>query len=58
MPSFVWKGKNQYGAFQEGVLIADNRDAAAMSLRRQKIQLTSIREKGREVRLLPGSRAR
>jgi type IV pilus assembly protein PilC len=53
MPSFVWKGKNQYGAFQEGVLIADTRDAAAASLRRQKIQLTSIREKGREVRLLP-----
>src|SRR5262245_39045124 len=53
MPSFVWKGKNRFGAFQEGVLIADNRDAAAASLRRQNIQLTSIREKGREVRLLP-----
>lgn len=53
MPSFVWKGKNRFGAFQEGVLIADNRDAAAATLRRQNIQLTSIREKGREVRLLP-----
>ena len=53
MPSFVWKGKNRFGAFQEGVLIADTRDAAAATLRRQNIQLTSIREKGREVRLLP-----
>jgi type IV pilus assembly protein PilC len=53
MPSFVWKGKNRFGAFQEGILIADSRDAAAATLRRQNIQLTSIREKGREVRLLP-----
>jgi len=53
MPSFVWKGKNRFGAFQEGVLIADNRDAAVAALRRQNIQLTAIREKGREIRLLP-----
>ena len=53
MPSFVWKGKNRFGAFQEGVLIADSRDAAVASLRRQNIQLTTIREKGREVRLMP-----
>jgi len=53
MPSFVWKGKNRFGAFQEGALIADTRDAAVASLRRQNIQVTSIREKGREIRLLP-----
>ncbi|HLF57485.1 MAG TPA: type II secretion system F family protein [Thermoanaerobaculia bacterium] len=53
MPSFVWKGKNRFGAFQEGVLIADSRDAASATLRRQNIQVTTIREKGREVRLLP-----
>jgi len=53
MPSFVWKGKNRFGAFQEGVLIADSRDAAAATLRRQNIQVTSVREKGKEVRLLP-----
>jgi len=53
MPSFVWKGKNRFGAFQEGVLIADSREAATATLRRQNIQLTSIREKGREIRLLP-----
>jgi type IV pilus assembly protein PilC len=53
MPSFLWKGKNRFGAFQEGVLIADTRDAAAATLRRQNIQVQSIREKGKEVRLLP-----
>jgi len=53
MPSFVWKGKNRFGAFQEGVLIADNRDGAVATLRRQNIQVSSIREKGKEVRLLP-----
>ncbi|MBP1643345.1 MAG: epsF 2 [Acidobacteria bacterium] len=53
MPSFVWKGKNRFGAFQEGILIADTRDAAVASLRRQNIQITNIREKGREIRLLP-----
>jgi type IV pilus assembly protein PilC len=53
MPSFVWKGKNRFGAFQEGVLIADTRDAAVATLRRQNVAITSIREKGKEVRLLP-----
>jgi type IV pilus assembly protein PilC len=53
MPSFLWKGKNRFGAFQEGVLIADSRDAAVATLRRQNVQVTSIREKGKEIRLLP-----
>ena len=53
MPSFLWKGKNRFGAFQEGVLIADTRDAAAAALRRQNVQVTSIREKGKEIRLIP-----
>ena len=53
MPSFVWKGKNRFGAFQEGILIADTRDAATAILRRQNVQLTSIKEKGRELRLIP-----
>jgi type IV pilus assembly protein PilC len=53
MPSFVWKGKNRFGAFQEGVLIADSRDAATAALRRQNIQIASIREKGREIKLIP-----
>jgi len=53
MPSFNWKGRNRAGQVQEGVLLADSRDAAVATLRRQQIQVTSIREKGREIPLLP-----
>jgi type IV pilus assembly protein PilC len=53
MPSFVWKGRNRSGQVQEGQLLADTRDAAVAVLRRQQIQITSIREKGREVKLIP-----
>ncbi|HTG32486.1 MAG TPA: type II secretion system F family protein [Thermoanaerobaculia bacterium] len=53
MPSFMWKGKTRAGQVQEGQLLADSRDAAAAVLRRQQIQITSIREKGREVKLIP-----
>src|SRR5687767_9601650 len=53
MPSFVWKGKNRTGQVQEGQLLADSRDAAVAVLRRQQIQLTSIKEKGKEIKLIP-----
>ncbi|HVR95392.1 MAG TPA: type II secretion system F family protein [Thermoanaerobaculia bacterium] len=53
MPSFVWKGRTRAGQLQEGQLLADTRDAAVAVLRRQQIQITSIREKGREIKLLP-----
>lgn len=53
MPSFVWRGKTRTGAMQEGTLLADTRDAAVAALRRQNIQVVNIREKGKEVRLLP-----
>jgi type IV pilus assembly protein PilC len=53
MPSFEWKGRSRAGGIQEGVLIADNRDAAVAVLRRQQIQVTNIREKGREIKLIP-----
>ncbi len=53
MPSFIWKGKNRTGQVQEGQLLADSRDAAAAVLRRQQIQITTLREKGREVKLIP-----
>ena len=53
MPNFVWKGKTRAGALQEGVLLADSRDAALAVLRRQNIQVTTLREKGKEIRLLP-----
>src|SRR5512135_3658652 len=53
MPSFVWKGKTRAGALQEGVLLADTRDAAVAALRRQQITVMNIREKGREIAFLP-----
>jgi len=53
MPSFEWKGRTRAGGTQEGILLADNRDAAISVLRRQQIQVTNIREKGREIKLIP-----
>ncbi len=53
MPSFAWKGKGRAGQFQEGILLADSRDAAVATLRRQQIQVTSLRERGRELPFLP-----
>lgn len=43
MPSYAWKGKNRIGELQEGVIVADTRDAAAATLRRNGIQLVSIK---------------
>lgn len=53
MPSFNWKGRTRAGQVQEGVLLADSRDAAVAVLRRQQIQITTIREKGKEIKLIP-----
>ena len=53
MPSFTWKGKNKSGQKQEGVLVADSRSAATATLRRQQIQVTSMRKKGGEIPLIP-----
>jgi type IV pilus assembly protein PilC len=53
MPSFAWKGRTRAGAFQEGVLLADSRDAAVAALRRQQIQVSNVRQKGREFPLIP-----
>ncbi|HVS16792.1 MAG TPA: type II secretion system F family protein [Thermoanaerobaculia bacterium] len=53
MPSFTWKGRNRAGSVQEGVLLADSRDAAVAALRRQQIQVTWIRERRRQIPLIP-----
>lgn len=53
MPVYVWKGRNRSGQAEEGVLTADSKDAAGAILRRQQIQVTSIREKERRIPLLP-----
>ena len=53
MPQFQWRGRTRTGGNQEGVLLADSRDAAVATLRRQQVQITNIREKGREIPFLP-----
>ncbi len=53
MPNFVWKGRGPTGKVQEGLLIADSKDAAAAILRRQQIQVSSLRAKDRQIPLLP-----
>ena len=53
MPSFVWKGKLRTGQVQQGVLLADSRNAAVATLRRQQIQVSTLREKGRQIPLIP-----
>nr|XP_061803733.1 type IV pilus assembly protein PilC-like [Nerophis lumbriciformis] len=53
MASFAWKGRTTAGKIEQGVLVADSRDSASAILRRQRIQVTSIREKERRIPLLP-----
>ncbi len=43
MPAYAWKGKNRLGETQEGVLVADSRDAAANTLKRNGIEVVSVR---------------
>src|ERR1700750_418903 len=51
MPNYVWKGRNRTGLVQEGVLVADTKEVALASLRRQNIVVTGIRERGKEISL-------
>jgi type IV pilus assembly protein PilC len=53
MPTFAWKGRTRTGRLEEGILLADTKDAAAAILRRQQIQVTSLRPKDRRIPLLP-----
>lgn len=53
MASFVWKGRDRDGIFQEGVLLADTKDVASAILRQQQVRVSSLREKGREIPFLP-----
>ena len=53
MPNFVWKGRTRAGKVEEGVLVAESRDGAAAILRRQNIQVQSLKEKEARIKLLP-----
>lgn len=50
MPAFVWKGKNRLGELQEGVIVSDTKDAAALTLKRNGIQVVSIRAQAAQTR--------
>ena len=50
MPSFEWKG-TRAGQAQSGVLSADSKEAAMAMLRRQRIEPTIVKEKGKEIAL-------
>jgi len=46
MPAYVWKGKNRLGEIQEGVIVADSKDGAAGTLKRNGIQVLSVQPQG------------
>jgi type IV pilus assembly protein PilC len=51
MPNFSWKGRTRGGQAQEGVLVAENKDAVISALRKQQIIATAVTEKGKEFAL-------
>ena len=57
MAQFVWKGRTRQGATTGGVLVADSKDLAIADLRRRQIDVTTVKEKGKEL-ARPEARAR
>ncbi|HEX4954337.1 MAG TPA: type II secretion system F family protein [Thermoanaerobaculia bacterium] len=53
MPTYLWTGRSRAGATIEGVELAESRDAALAALRRKQIQVMRIRERGKEIPLMP-----
>ncbi len=51
MPSYRWKGRSRDGKAQEGVLVAENKNAVIAMLRRQQIVATAVTERGKEFAL-------
>jgi type IV pilus assembly protein PilC len=51
MPNYSWKGRTRGGRIQEGVLVADSKEAAIATLRKQQIIVTAVTEKGKEFAL-------
>jgi type IV pilus assembly protein PilC len=43
MPAYAWKGKNRLGDIQEGVIVAETKDGAASTLKRNGIQVMTIK---------------
>ncbi|MDH3629074.1 MAG: type II secretion system F family protein [Acidobacteriota bacterium] len=51
MPNYTWKGRTRGGRIQEGVLVAESKEAAIASLRKQQIIVTAVSERGKEFAL-------
>lgn len=51
MPNYTWKGRTRGGKVQEGVLVAESKEAAISNLRKQSIIVTGVTEKGKEFAL-------
>jgi type IV pilus assembly protein PilC len=47
MPAYEWKGKNRLGELQGGILVSDTRDSAAATLKRNGIEVMTIKAQGR-----------
>ncbi|MBI3326831.1 MAG: type II secretion system F family protein, partial [Nitrospinae bacterium] len=52
--TFVWEGRARGGATQKGEIEADNREAAVTLLRQQRIAVSTIKAKPRELTLFGG----
>jgi type IV pilus assembly protein PilC len=51
MPNYTWKGRTRAGKTQEGVLVAESKDAVIALLRKQQVTVTAVTEKGKEFAL-------
>jgi type IV pilus assembly protein PilC len=51
MPAYVWKGKTQDGKVVSGERVAESREAVTALLRRDRVLVSSVKEKGREIAL-------
>jgi len=51
MPNYSWKGRTRGGRVQEGLLVAESKEAAIATLRKQQIIVTAVTEKGKEFAL-------
>lgn len=51
MPTFVWKGTGPDRKPQEGTMVAESKDTVIANLRRQRIIVTAVKEKGKEIAL-------
>ena len=48
MPQFTWKGKTRQGGVTGGVITSDSKDLAIADLRRRQVEVTSVKEQGKE----------